>query len=108
MKLKLRVRHSSANSTCFARLHPRTAQLLHSEALSRAVHSSDDVNADDSGEGSKWLVEEEGELTQFLPLRILGVGSFETIKAVYVSYNGGHCDEGKSFNHRNALFSYCS
>ena len=106
MKLKLRIRNSSANSTCFARLHPHTAKLLHSKALSKGLHSNNDVNTDNLG--STWCVEEEGELALFLPLRILGVGSMEAIGPMYVSYNGGHCDEGGLFNNVDLLFLCCS
>lgn len=93
MKLKLRFRRPSANnSTSFARLHPRTARLLHSEALSNVHSSSTEGTALSSG-GVEWRVQDEGDVAQFLPLLISGLGGGAT-ELLYVSYNGGDCELG--------------
>ena len=99
MKLKLRIRSPSADSpSSFARLHPHTARLLHSEALSQSASAAAERNSIHSTEpaatGLEWRVEDEGDIAQFLPLKIIRLGASEATETLYVSYNGGDCELG--------------
>lgn len=111
MHLQLQLRGPSSPSTrhqqhlnCFAKLHPRVVQKLYEEALlefSKEPSRIEDVH-------NYWQVvnEDESEIL-FLPLKVTftigsdGTGEPQesidngtTEHVMYVSYNGGHTDQG--------------